>query len=141
RLVDGTHKQLGPEAAAAVQEALGYFGLGPNKEGADSIRDAVRESNWKADGEDMVLEMSPELRFRKLDGRWRLLVPLEEKGEDLEKRFQNGREAIGWIDQITSRVESRELASAEEIRKAVGKLLPVAMAEPATQPAAGEGKP
>jgi hypothetical protein len=141
RLVEVTRRQLGDEPAARVEELTGRMGLGPNKETADSLREAMEGSQWKFGGDDAVLgEVWPEVRFRRIDGQWRLLVPLEENGAELAERFKHMQQFTQMIEQIGQRVGAGELTTTEQIGQALAGLLPVATVKAATGPATTEGE-
>jgi hypothetical protein len=142
RLVSATRNRLGDAAASKVRETLGFFGLGPSKEAAESLRDAMQGAEWKVHGDDAVLgEISPEIHFRRIDGQWRLLVPLDVDAPPLDERLKNTREFIEAIERITRRVNAGELTTGEQIRDALGRLMPIAMHEPETQPATAPSRP
>jgi hypothetical protein len=135
RLIDATRRKLGGDAAARVQEMTGRVGLGPSKDAADNLRDARRESKWRTDGNDAVLgEVIPEIRFRRVESGWRLIRPLDETGQDLNRHLALVKQYVQMMDDVTRRVVAGDLTTADQIGRALNFVWPVATTEPATRP-------
>lgn len=96
----------------------------------------MQGAEWKIDGDKAVLgEISPEIRFRRIDGQWRLLVPLDADVPPLDERLKNTREFIEAIEKLARRVDAKELTTADQVASALARLMPTAMLEPESEPA------
>jgi len=136
RLQKMTQTQLGNAVAAQVEEMMGNVGLGPSKESGKSLREAKEANAWKINRDDAVLgEVWPEIRFRRINGRWRLMMPLDDKGDALEQQLERMAEFNAMLETITQRIETGELATKEQIGRAIAGLMPVVTVEGTTQPA------
>src|ERR1700751_190471 len=77
QLILAARKHIGEAEAAklASEEGLGMFGMPTTGHDGDELRRMLDDQSiqWKYDGEEAVLgEVSPQIRVRKIDGRWRM---------------------------------------------------------------------